>query len=149
MANEVIYNKYKLAAVDGSFDIDTARVDIKLCTDALAAAAYDPDVTSMATLFAAMAEASGTGYAAKTTVSVTSQVDNTNDRAEILIPAQTWVGADFGNATALVVVAWVDGTNANDYPISFHDAGFPVTTNGGDLTVNFAGAGNNEAIYLT
>ncbi len=149
MANETVFNKFKLASVDGSFDVDTDRVDIALCEGVSAAGAYDPDVTSLATLFAAMAEASGTGYARKTSVSVTSQVDNANDRAEVLIPAQTWAGADWGDATALVVIAYVDGTDANDYPISFHDDGFPITTNGGDLTVNFAGVGDNEALFLT
>ena len=149
MANETVYNKFKTNSVNGTFDIDTDQVDIALCEGTLAAGAYDPDVADLTTLFAAMVEASGTGYAKKTSVSVTVQQDDTNDRAEVLIAAQTWTGADWGDATALVVIAYVDGTDANDYPISFHDAGFPITTNGGDLTVNFAGAGDNEVLYLT
>ena len=149
MANETVYNKFKTNSVNGTFDIDTDRVDIALCEGTLAAGAYDPDVASLTTLFAAMVEASGTGYARKTSLSVTVQQDDVNDRAEVLIAAQTWTGADWGDATALVVIAYVDGTDANDYPVSFHDAGFPITTNGGDLTVNFAGVADNEVLYLT
>jgi len=149
MANETVYNKAKTNIANGTLDLDTDDIRIALCEGTLAAGAYDPDVASLTALFAAMAEASGTGYVRKSSLSVTVQQDDTNDRAEMLIAAQTWTGADWGDATALVVYAHVDGTDANDYPISFHDAGFPVTTNGGDLTVNFAGGGNDEVVYLT
>lgn len=149
MANETVYNKAKVNFANGTLDFDTDDIRVALCEGASAAGAYDPDVTSLATLFAAMAEASGTGYVRKSTLGCSVATDNTNNRAVLKVPAQTWTGANWGNATAVVVYKHVDGTNANDYPISFHDGGFPVTTNGGDLTVRFGGAGNDEAIYLT
>ncbi len=149
MANEVVYTKAITNMLNGTLDLDTDDIRIALCEGTLAAGAYDPDVDNLTALFAAMAEASGTGYARKSSLTVTVQTDDANDRSEVLIAAQTWTGADWGDATALVVYAHVDGTDGNDYPISFHDAGFPVTTNGGDLTVNFAGGGNDEVIYAS
>ena len=149
MTNEMVFNVAKLNVVKGDLDFDTADIRIALIGATAHASAYDPDNANLTACFATAVEASGTGYVRKDIASVTTQQDDTNDRSEILIGAQTWTGADFGETQGLLVYVHVDGTDANDLPISFHDDGFPVTTNGGDLTVNFAGAGNDEAIYLT
>lgn len=143
---ETIYNAAKTGIANGTIDLDTDTIHILLIE--AATPTPDPDHATVSAVTAATAEAVGTGYARKTSITVTVQQDDTNDRAEVLIPAQTWTGANWGDATALLVFKQVTN-DADSIPISWHDTGFPITTNGGDLTVNFAGAGNNEAIYLT
>jgi len=160
MTNEVVYNIAKAYFADGTIDWDTNEYIKCLLVDATttASGSYDPDVTSVSAavtgagasvLTGANADASGTVIAASAR---SVSADNTNNRAVLYInpSATTWTSADFGSVGA-VLIYWASGamSQSQGIPISYHDGGFPVTTNGGDLTVNFAGGSNNEAIYLT
>lgn len=90
-------------------------------------------------------EASGGSYTRQTLASKTGTTDNTNDRGEwscatitfTAVPAQ---GGD--NITAVVVYEHV--TNDADSPlIAYFDTGtgFPLTPNGGDITVTINAEG--------
>ena len=107
---------------------------------------YTPDVDH-ATLAAVVAAATGecdfTNYARAALTGETHTIDNVSDTAilDAANPA-TWTAAGGTTDNVVshaVVYEHVDGTNANDLPVSCHDVG--KTTNGGDLTVEFAAAG--------
>lgn len=92
------------------------------------------------------AEVSGTGYAGGyggagrlTLASKTVTVDKANDRSAFDAADLTWSGIDVGDVGAAAVVkedhVGVAGNDTETRLISHHDTNFPVTTNGGDLTV--------------
>lgn len=78
----------------------------------------------------------------KTLASVTSTVDDTNDRVDADFADPTWSLAT-GNAISAIVICYdpdtTGGTDADLIPLTKHD--FVVTPNGGDITANVAAAG--------
>ena len=107
---------------------------------------YTPDVDH-ATLAAVVAAATGecdfTNYERKALTGEAHTINNTSDTAILDAdnPA-TWTaagGATNNTISHMVVYEHVDGTNANDLPVSWHAVA--ITTNGGDLTIEFAAAG--------
>lgn len=89
-----------------------------------------------------LGELSGTGYSRKDLGSKTNNIDTPNARAEWDAADLSWTGIDAGTAAGLLLLKFV--TNDADSPIlAFIDTGgFPVTTNGGDLGVQW----NTEGI---
>lgn len=88
-------------------------------------------------------ELSGTGYSRKTLASKTVTRDDTNDRAEFDAADLTWTGINAGTAAAVIIYEEVTN-DADSVLIAYIDSGgFPVTTNGGDLTV----AWNAQGIF--
>lgn len=92
------------------------------------------------------AEVSGTGYTGGyggsgrlTLSSKTITVDKANDRSAFDAADLTWSSIDVGDVGALLTIIEDHlGTAGNDTEtrtVSHHDTNFPVTTNGGDLTV--------------
>jgi hypothetical protein len=90
----------------------------------------------------ASAEPNGTGYAgghggsgrkALTGKSIT--VNKANGRSEFDAADITWEGIDVGVIGGLALVLERGANDLATRAISFHDTNFPVTTNGGDLTV--------------
>ena len=80
-------------------------------------------------------EATFTNYARKTGVVETITIDNTNNRADLDAPDQTWTSA--GNGTnetlaKLIIAVSTGAGDANLIPLTHHD--FAVTTDGTDLT---------------
>lgn len=157
MANELVYNIAKVKFANGTLDWDvTGGIgDIRclIIEGTVAAAATNPDSSTLTAALTGSTEASGTGYTRKSLGTKSSTMivtqDDTNNRAILKADPITWTGANWGTADGIIVYLHVDGTDANDIPISFHDGGLPVTTNGGDLTINWAGGSNDEVIYLT
>ena len=67
--------------------------------------------------------------------------DDTNNRAEFDANDVTWTGINAGTAAACVVYKDT-GNNATSPLIAYIDSGgFPVTTNGGDLTITWNSQG--------
>lgn len=89
-----------------------------------------------------LGELSGTGYSRKTLASKTNNIDTPNARAEWDAADLSWTGIDAGTAAGLLLLKFV--TNDSDSPIIafINTGGFPVTTNGGDLGVQW----NTEGI---
>jgi len=90
------------------------------------------------------AELSGAGYTADGELLSSRAVnqDDGNDRAEFDDTADmTWTGISAGTADAAVI--YIDsGTDSTSYPICYIDTGgFPVVTNGGDLTIQWNAEG--------
>lgn len=71
----------------------------------------------------------------KTVTSVTVTVDDTNDRVDVDIADQVWVGAT-GNAVSDLFVGYdpdtTVGTDATVRPLTWHD--FAITPDGSDVT---------------
>lgn len=81
-------------------------------------------------------ELSGTGYSRQTLGSKTVTYDAANDRVEWDGADVSWTGIDAGTAAQ---ATYFDNTGASDGARrvlwNVDSGGFPVTTNGGDLTI--------------
>lgn len=98
-------------------------------------------------------ELSGTGYVAGhagsgrlTLASKTVTVDKVNDRAEFDAADVTWTGIDAGTAAQATLLheAGADDTTTNVIA-NIDSGGFPITTNGGDLTIQWNAEGIIQA----
>lgn len=95
-----------------------------------------------ALLAAANTEADFTNYARKTGITGTITVDDTNDRVDLDMPDQTWSsagGASDNTLTKAVPYYEESAADANRIPIAYLD--FPITTNGGNVTMVLNAAG--------
>jgi hypothetical protein len=100
------------------------------------------DRTTVADVLAGNTEANHTNYARKTALTGTVTVDQTNDRVDVSIPNQTWTaaGGALNNTLAKLIVYYEDSAaDSGRLPLTAHD--FVTTTDGTDLTVQFAAAG--------
>lgn len=99
---------------------------------------FDPDHDFVAGLTPGSNECTGTGYARKTLSGMVATLDDTGDQVKCdATDPSVYSGADFGTVQAAVVYRFV--TNDADSPLICYldGASFPVTTNGGDLTIQF------------
>jgi hypothetical protein len=104
------------------------------------------DRDTVADILTASTEADATNYARKTALTGTVTVDDTNDRVDVSIPNQTWtaLGGATNNTLAKLIVAYQDAAaDATRVPMTHHD--FALTTDGSDVTVQFAAAGFGRA----
>lgn len=138
---DTVYNRFKHRSVTGATAIGTATIKA-LLLETTAAGAYDPDLNTVTDLLAvgSVAEMVATGYVRKT-VTLTATEDDTNNRDNIALTSVTWtaLGVAGGGDGSIVAVVFYDeggGTDGTRYLISYHDTGFPIVTNGGDVTVN-------------
>lgn len=133
---QVVYNIAKKT------DINWASDDIRcllLGGASVPAGAKDPDLATVAAILAVSGtnELSATNYARKTTTR-TDTADNTNDRANQAISADiVWTAlGGASNDTVRGVLFYKEGANdAARIPISYHDYGTPIPTNGGDHSI--------------
>lgn len=88
-----------------------------------------------------LGELSGTGYVRKSLANKVINVDTPNNRAEFDADDVTWTGINAGTAVGALLIRHV--TNDADSPIiGFTDqGGFPITTNGGDVTIQWNAEG--------
>lgn len=84
-------------------------------------------------------EVTNSGYARKSidqAGGITITYDDTNDRADIDVPDQTWTAVAAGDGWSKLVFGYdsdsTAGTDANILPLSHHD--FVVTPDGSDIT---------------
>lgn len=138
----LVYNIAKRQLLDAQLDLDADVLRIMLVDNTYTANA-DHDFVSQTGLEAA--ELSGTGYARQTLGTIGVSEDDANDRGEFTAANVTWSGINAGTAEAAIIYKQVggdDSTPANDVLIAYIDTGgFPVTTNGGDLTIQWNAEG--------
>lgn len=129
------YAKKKFA--DGSLDWDTHDIRVLLVNSTFNGTASHEFVGSIPTL----GELSGTGYVRKALTGEVVNVDLPNNRSELDADDVTWVGINAGTAAGAVLFRLV--TNDADSPfIAFIDSGgFPITSNGGDVTLQWNSEG--------
>lgn len=87
-------------------------------------------------------EATFTNYARKTGLTFTVTQDDSNNRVDIDLPDQTWTSAGNGTNNTLAKLTVAVQTGADDTTlIPLTHADFTPTTDGSDLTAQFAAAG--------
>lgn len=87
-------------------------------------------------------ELSGTGYARKTFASKTLTYDTANDRVEWDAADVTFTGINAGTAARATIWDNTGATDAGRRMLANVDSGgFPVVTNGGDLTISWNAEG--------
>lgn len=96
-------------------------------------------------------ELSGTGYASgfgnsgrKTLASKTIVMDKPNDRAEFDAADVTWTSIDAGTAAQGTLLKEITNDAASLTIVNIDTGGFPITTNGGDLTMQWNAEGISQ-----
>ena len=100
------------------------------------------DRDTVADVLAGSTEADATNYARKTGLTGTVTVDDTNDWVTVSVPNQTWtgLGGATNNTIARALTAYQDAAaDASRVPLTSHD--FPMTTDGSDVTLQWAAGG--------
>lgn len=115
-----------------------SAVNILLLTDNTG---VDRDADTLAAAIASATEAStsGTNYTRKALTSAAWSVDETNDRADFDYGDVSYTGLNCGTVTGAIVYGVIAGGDANCIPLSFHTTGFPLITNGGNVTITING----------
>ena len=133
--------------VDTNDPANSALIVLVLATSGIESDATLRDVDTVTALVAgATNEVTNSGYARKTLTDadiVAFSPDDTNDRADVDIPDQTWTGVAAGDGWNDVVIAYdsdtTGGTDANIVPIALLD--FVLTPDGSDITMQVNAAG--------
>lgn len=141
---DTVYNRWKYRNVTGATIVGTADFRM-LLLETTAAGAFDPDVDDVAALLAVggVAELTATNYARGTMAGETAGAgpDDANNRVNVDFTAQVFAtlgvpaGTD-GSVVAAVIYDEGGGTDGTRYLVSYHDSGFPIVTNGQNLTVD-------------
>lgn len=135
----------KRAAAPTGCDVETDVIKV-----ALIASGYTPNADHN-TMSEVTNELSGTGYASgfagsgrKTLGTKAITEDDTNDLAKFTAANLTWTAINAGTAIGAVVYQHITD-DATSPLLAWIDGGFPVTTNGADLQVNWA---SNGVFYI-
>ncbi len=138
-----LYNRAKKEMIDGTIDIDTdAGIKAMLVTSSYVANADHDFVDEAGANDPIDHELSGTGYVAgfgnsgrKALATKAVNEDDANDRAEFDADDLTWTGIDAGTAAAVIIIK-ENTADTDSVLIAYIDTGgFPIVTNGGDLTI--------------
>jgi len=132
-----IYNKFKTKLAKGLFDFLETGDDLRVLLVDNTTTCDTEDDTEFLAGFTTLGELSGTGYVRKQLANQAVNEDLPNDRAEFDADDVTWTAINAGTAAAAVIYRHVTD-DSNSEPILFIDTGgFPLTTNGGDLTIQW------------
>lgn len=143
---DTVYNRGKYLLTTGGVVWGTTDLRLLLLitddNNALPAAAWDPDLNTVADLVAVtnVSEATGTGYVRKTLSGMVVTEDDTNNRAVLDADDITWTGLSAGTVRAAVVYKY-NAADASAELISLHDTNFPKVTTGGDMTLAWPATG--------
>lgn len=137
------YNQGRTDIGDGTIDFLTQTIKIMLVTSSYVANKNDQFVEEGAN-DANEHELSGTGYTAgfagsgrKTLATKAVNKDDPNDRDEWDADDITWTGIDAGTAAAAIMY-FHNTADTDSVLIAYIDSGgFPIVTNGGDLTIQW------------
>lgn len=134
---EAIYNRYKLALGQGNEAWGTADYRTLLLTTAGFVATH----SSIADLLAGAAvEASDVSYTRQPLAGESAALDG--NVAELTATSPIDYGALINETpVAMVIYRHVDGTNANDLLVSYHDSNFGATANGAGYTITIGASG--------
>lgn len=118
-----------------------ALIAVPIETTGIVADATMRDYDDLATLLAGASNEQST-MGRKTLASVTSTVDDANDRLDADFADVTWTAAT-GNAISAVIICYdpdtTGGTDSSIIPLTKHD--FVVTPDGSDIVLQVAAAG--------
>lgn len=141
MAN-LVYNAAKAQLADGTIDYLNDTIQVMLVTSSYTPDADDTYIDAGGANDPVDHELSGSGYTRKTLASKAINTDNTNDRAEFDAANLTWTAINAGTAAAAIVFHNAGTGDTGAQMICYIDqGGFPITTNGGDLTITWNAEG--------
>jgi hypothetical protein len=151
-----VYNIAKKKFADGALNwgVDDGSIKVMLVTSAYSPNKdhiYVDDGVSAASARPGQCEVTGTGYAGGWAGSGRKAIDNagatyttqddTNDLAKLDADDIVWSGINVGAVQAAVIYKSIT-SDAASYLIAYIDSGgFPVTTDGGNLTIAWAAGG--------
>lgn len=140
----LVYNLGKSEIMDGSIDFSGDTIKIMLVDSSYVADDAHDYIDDGGADDPIDHELSGTGYnqGGETLSNLAVTEDDTNNRAELDNSVDiTWTGIDAGTAAGAIVYK-VGTFDTNSTMICYIDTGgFPVVTNGGDLTIQFNAEG--------
>ncbi len=144
----LVYNRAKKEILDGTIDLLTDTLKIMLVTSSYVADA-DNDFVEEGVNDANEHELTGTGYdpgfagsGRKTLSGKGVTEDDTNDRAEFDDSGDiTWTGINAGTAAGAILYKHITADTASILIAYIDSGGFPVVTNGGDLTIQWNAEG--------
>ena len=143
----LVYNQFKHLESNGTIDLLTDTLKVMLVGSTYSATADDSFVNPS---IAGGQELSGTNYAGgyggsgrKTLSSKVITRDDVNDRAEFSAAPVTWTAINAGTAAAAVIIRErsLTGDTMSELIAYINTGGFPITTNGGDLTLTWNAEG--------
>src|SRR5687768_7611369 len=140
-----VYTKAKGNLLSGDIDLNAHDIRVALVmTNTTADTEAD---TTFMNLFTTLDEFDGANYARKTLANEAVNIDNANDRGEFDADDITWTALGAGTRAAQAMIVFKFVTNdADSVPIAFIDSGgFPITANGGDLTISWNAEGILQA----
>lgn len=131
--------------MNGTLDLDTHDIRCALLMSNTTADTENDAQTISG--FTTLDEMDGTNYARKTFASEAVNVDTTNDRGEFDAEDQTWTSLGAGTRAVAGALIFRFITNDTDaIPIAYIDTGgFPITANGGNLTITWNAEGILQA----
>lgn len=147
----LVYNQFKngeTQSVGGEPRIDLLNDVIKVMLVGSTYTATADD--NFASTIIGGQELNGTGYVSgyggsgrKTLASKVITRDDTNDRAEFSAAPVTWTAINAGTAAAAVIIRERTGTGDTMSELIgyVNTGGFPIVTNGGDLTISWSAEG--------
>lgn len=139
--SDIVFNIVKGAAAEKIRD-SAAAVGIMLLKVAEADGTLQDYDTLAQILAGSNTEADFTNYARKTALTGTVTVDDTNNRVDVSIANQTWTTAGgAANNTLVKAVVFYQESAADSGRVPLVALDFAVTTDGTDLTIQFAAAG--------
>jgi len=141
MAN-FVYTAAKEEIMKGTVDFDLPDDFRVILVDSTTTADTEEDALTVGG-FTTLGELSGTGYTSGGDPLVGDAVnrDDPNNRAEYDATDTTWTGINAGTAQAAILIKWITNLTSS-LPIAYIDTGgFPITTNGGDLTIQWNAEG--------
>ena len=141
-----VYTVGKFELLKATLDFDAPDDFRVMLVDSTTTADTEEDVSTIGGL-TTLGELSGTGYTTggdpMTGDTVTK--DDVNDRAEYDANDTVWTAIDAGTAQAAILIKFITSVSLS-VPIAYIDTGgFPITTNGGDLTIQWNAEGILQA----
>jgi len=141
------FNQAKKDVMDGTINLDTDTLKVML-VDSGYTFNPDDDFISSGAGTPGGEELSGTGYVAgfgnsgrKTLTTTTVTADDANNRGELDADNVTWTAINAGTAAAAIIIKEVTNDAASRLIAYVDTGGFPLTTNGGDLTIQWNAEG--------
>lgn len=138
---DVIYNRFLMGIFGADYDLAEAGDDVKA---ALTTSAYVPNIDTHLDFGDVTNQLSGTGYTANGEslgVQTVTQ-DDTDNEGVFDANDVTWTAIDAGTADSATLHSWTGTAGTSLLICNIDTGGFPIVTNGGDLTIQW----NSEGI---
>lgn len=136
---DFVFNNSLGAAAEKVRNTSSALLVLLLTSMAADATARDYDDVAALLDDGSTNELGDASYSRKTGLTGTITIDDSNERVDVDIPDQTWSGLSGTDPTDLVIAVEESASDSGRETLTSHD--FAVTTDGSDVTAQFAASG--------